>query len=149
MKKRLVYSISAVGMLSMALAGGASARGVSASSGSARVGGQEPCFNSDPLTGAVTSTCNADFLVPLTADTPGAKAVTYTRRATAAGAACRIMTNNRFGTAPAGTAFNPVPVSVPFLTFTFGAVIVPAQGVLFAHCVTNPGTAVNEFDYSP
>lgn len=149
MKKKIVCSIGLVGMVSMALAGGASARSVSAHTGKARIGSQSNCFDASFSSGEVTSTCNADFLVPLTTDTPGNKNLTYTSRATAAGAICRAISNNRFATAPVATAFQAVPVSASFVSFTFGAIPVPPQGVFLADCITNPGTALMEFDYVP
>jgi hypothetical protein len=149
MKKTLVYAIAATGVLSLAVAGGASARSVDAMSGTAAVGSNANCFNVNFNTGEVSSTCFADFETPLTTDSPGFKNLTYTRRATAAGAVCRAVSNNRFGTAPSATAFDPVPVSPTFLSFTFAAVNVPAQGVFFADCITNPGTNLDEFDYVP
>lgn len=149
MKKKIVSSIGLVGLLSMALAGGASARSVSAHEGQARIGSQTNCFDASFVSGEVTSTCNADFLVPLTTDSAGFKNLTYTRRATAAGAVCRAISNNRFATAPQATAFDPVPVNAAFVSFTFAAINVPPQGVFLADCITNPGTALMEFDYVP
>lgn len=149
MKKKIVCSIGLVGLLSMALAGGASARSVAAHTGQARIGSQSNCFDANFTTGEVTSTCNADFLVPLTTDSAGNKNLTYTRKATAVGASCRAISNNRFGTAPQATAFDSVPVSASFLSFTFAAINVPGQGVFLADCITNPGAAFQEFDYVP
>jgi hypothetical protein len=149
MNKRILCSIGAAGMLSMAISGGASARSVAAHTGDARLGSQSNCFDASFTTGEVTSTCNADFLVPLTTDSAGGKNLTYTRKATAAGASCRAISNNRFGTAPQATAFDAVPVSASFVSFTFAAINVPAQGVFLADCITNPGTALQEFDYVP
>ena len=75
--------------------------------------------------------------------------MTYTRRATSAGAQCRIVTSNRFATSISVTAFDPIPVSASYVSFTFAAVNVPPQGVFFADCITNPGTNLIEFDYVP
>lgn len=66
MKTKIVCSIGLVGLVSMVLAGGASARSVAAHTGQARVGAQSNCFDANFVTGEVTSTCSADFLVPLT-----------------------------------------------------------------------------------
>jgi len=149
MKRALVYSVCAAGLLSMALAGGASARSVSAATGKQRVGTQANCFDTDFGTSAINSTCFADYEVPLTTDVAGSKNLTYTRRATTAGAQCRAVTSNRFATSISATAFDPIPVSGTFLSFTFAAINVPAQGVFFADCITNPGTNLLEFDYVP
>jgi hypothetical protein len=149
MKTKIVCSIGLVGLVSMVLAGGASARSVAAHTGQARVGAQSNCFDANFVTGEVTSTCSADFLVPLTTDTTGNKALTYTRKATAVGAQCRAISNNRFATNPQSTAFDNVPVSAAFLSFTFAPINVPPQGVFLADCITNPGAAFQEFDYVP
>jgi len=149
MKKALIYTVAATGLLSMALAGGASARSVDASTGTHRLGSQANCFDVDFSTGQVNSSCVADFEVPLTTDSAGFKNLTYTRKATAAGAVCRAVSNNRFGTAISATAFDSVPVSASFVSFTFAAINIPAQGVFFADCITNAGTSLDEFDYVP
>jgi hypothetical protein len=145
--KRLVSLISAAGMLSLAFAGAASARSVDAATGSARVGSQANCFNSSFITGAVDSTCSADFLIPLQLDTAGAKAINFTSRATAAGASCRAVANNRFGTGFNASPFVAIPVSAVYVAQVTTAVNTVGAGVFFADCITNSGTSLLEFDY--
>ncbi len=86
------------------------ARSVAAHTGSARVGTQASSFSADFGNGVVTNvgTVSADYLVPLTTDSPGNKNLTFTSRATAAGASCRAISTNRFGTGISATAFQPI-----------------------------------------
>lgn len=148
MQKPLVYAISMVGILSMALAGEASARTVCGAAGESRIGSQANCFDSSFNTCGVTSSCNADLLVPLTVDATGVKSVTYTRGATAAGAVCRVVSNNLTGTAFSAVAFDAIPANGGVCaSFTFPAIIVP--GVLFLDCITNPGTNVCAVVHTP
>ena len=148
MKKPLVYGISVVGILSMAIAGEASARIICGAAGESRIGSQASCFDSNFDTCAVTSSCKADLLVPLTVDATGAKSVTYTRGATAAGALCRVVSNNLLGTAVSATAFDSIPTTGGTCTaFTFPPIAV--AGVLFLDCITNPGTTVCAVAHTP
>jgi hypothetical protein len=147
MKKPLVFSISMAGILSMAFAGGASARIDCGAVGVARIGSQTSCFNANFNTCGLTSSCSTDLLVPLTVDSFGPKSVSYSRNATAAGALCRVVSNNVFGTAPSATVFDPVPVSGACQSFTFPPVSV--SGVLFLDCITNPGTNLCAVNYTP
>jgi hypothetical protein len=148
MNKPLVYAISVVGILSMALAEEASARTVCGAAGESRIGGQANCFDSSFTACGVTSSCNADLLVPLTVDTTGFKSVTYARGATAAGAFCRVVSNNLAGTSFSSTAFDAIPVTGGgCLTVTFPAIAV--TGVLFLDCITNPGTNVCAVMHTP
>jgi hypothetical protein len=148
MKKPLLYGISMLGVLSMAIAEEASARIICGAAGESRIGGQANCFTSSFNTCGVTSSCNADLLVPLTVDASGVKSVTYTRGATAAGAICRLVSNNLLGTAVSVSGFDPIPANggacVPF---TFPAISV--AGVLFLDCITNPGTNLCAVAHTP
>lgn len=148
MKKPLVFGISVVGILSMAVAGGASARTVCGAAGESRIGSQANCFDSSFTACGVTSSCNADLLVPLTVDATGFKSVTYTRGATAVGAMCRVVSNNLTGTAFSATGFDAIPVNGgACATFTFPGVVV--SGVLFLDCITNPGTNLCAVAHTP
>jgi hypothetical protein len=141
-----VASLAAIG----ALAGSSSeaeARSVTAATGDARVGSQSNCFYRDFSTGAVGSTCNADFLVGLVVDTAGAKTLLVTARATAAGASCRAVGNNRFGTALSGGPWVNLAVNPNYVNHNMTGAVVPAAGVLFLDCVLNNGASVNEIDY--
>lgn len=149
LKKKMVYSFAAVGLMVMTVAGAAWARSVLASSGHARIGSQASCFNVNFTTGAVDSTCNADFIVPLTTDTAGAKPVNLTARATAPGAICRTVANNRFATSFSASPGVAIAVSAAYVPHALSAVVVPAQGVFFVDCITNPGTSLLELDYVP
>jgi hypothetical protein len=120
-KKRLVSLISAAAMASLAFAGAASARSVDAATGSARVGSQANCFNTSFVTGAVDSTCSADFLIPLQLDTAGVKSINFTSRATAVGGSCRAVSNDRFGTSFNASPFVSVPVSGTYIAQVTGA----------------------------
>jgi hypothetical protein len=146
-KSLIISSVLAVGLVVTLMAGSASARDVSASSGQARIGSQANCFNFDFNNGSATSTCFADFIVPLTTDTAGAKGIFFTSRATAVGGVCRAVTNNLVGTAFAATPFLAVPVNANFVDQFLGSLTVPGLGVLFIDCITNPGTSVLHFDY--
>lgn len=148
-KALLISTIAAVGLIAAVTAGKALARDVSATTGQARLGSQENCFNYDFTTGAVTSTCLADFIVALTTDTAGPKTTFFTSRATAAGGLCRVVANNRFGTLFTATPFLAIPVNANFVEQLFGPITVPGLGVFFADCITNPGTSINHFDYAP
>jgi hypothetical protein len=146
--KKMVCSFAAVGLIVMTAAGAAWARSVLAASGHARLGSQAACFNINFTTGAVDSTCNADFIVPLPTDTAGVKPVTFTARATSPGAVCRTVSNNRFGTAMSASAFVP-PISIGpnYVVHAIPGIFVPSPGVFFADCITNPGTSLLLFDY--
>lgn len=148
MNKPLVYGISVVGILSMALAEDASARTVCGAAGESRIGGQANCFDSSFTACGVTSTCNADLLVPLTVDATGAKSVTYTRGASAGGAACRVVSNNLTGTFFSSTAFDAIaPNGGACAAVTFPAIVV--TGVLFLDCITTPGTNLCAVAHTP
>ena len=141
-----VASLVAIG----ALAGSSSeaeARSVTAATGAARLGSQVNCFNKDFSTGAVNSTCNADFLVGLVADTAGAKNINLTARATAAGASCRVVANNRFGTAISASPFVPLTVGGSYVSHFLNGAVLPGSGVLFLDCILNNGASLNEIDY--
>ena len=141
-----VASLAAIG----ALAGSSSeaeARSVTAAIGDARIGTQVNCFSASFSTGAITSSCSADFLVPLVIDSSGAKNVDLTARASAAGALCRAVANNRFGTVISASPFVPITVGPNYVPHALnGAVTVP-MGVFFVDCITNSGTSLNEVDY--
>ncbi len=148
-KHFLMSTLAASALFVPLMESDAVARSVTASTGQARVGSQASCFTYSFTTGAVTSTCSTDFIVPLTTDASGNKSLTFTSRATAAGASCRAVANNRFGTSFSGSAFLSVPVNANFVSQTTGSVFVPGLGVFFADCITNSGTSLNEFDYAP
>jgi len=151
-KKPLTSVIVAVGVVSMALAGSASARSVSALTGSARLGTEVGCFNASFNVGTVAhSGCPraADFEVPLTTDTAGSKALTFTSRGTAAGGSCRAVTADRFGTTVSASPFLQIPVSATYVSQTTVHVSVPGLGIFFADCIMVPGDSLAEFDYSP
>jgi len=148
-KKPLTSVIVAVGVVSMALAGSASARSVDASTGSARLGSQATCFNSSFSNGTVGSTCSADFEVPLTTDTAGGRAFTFTSRGTQTGGLCRAVTADRFGTTVSASPFLAIPVSATYVSQTTSIVSVPSFGIFFADCITVSGDSLAEFDYSP
>lgn len=146
-KKRLVSIIGAAALASLAFGGAASARSVDAATGSARVGSQANCFNTSFVTGAVDSTCSADFLIPLQLDTAGVRGINFTARASAAGASCRAVANDRFGTGFNASAFVPITVGGAYVPHVTGAVTTVGAGVFFADCITNSGTSLLEFDY--
>ncbi|MFZ5890262.1 MAG: hypothetical protein ACOY0T_04265 [Myxococcota bacterium] len=144
-------SIGLVGALGILAASATvvSARSVVATDGRPLNGAQWGCFNANVGTGAVTSTCNANFEIPLVLDTFGAKVVNMSARATAGGAACRSVGNNRVGTAFTASPWVPVPVAAGFVNMNLAGAVVPGNGVLFVDCVTNPGTSFIQFDYAP
>jgi hypothetical protein len=150
MNKRIAIGLLAsTAFLLPALETPASARSVSATTGKARFIEDTACFRFSYLTGAVTSTCAADFIVPLTVDTSGSKAITFRSRADGGGLkACRAVANDRFGTALSASAWVPVPWSSNYVTETTGTVSVPAMGVFLADCIASDGTELMEFDYT-
>lgn len=149
-KRSFICALAACAMVSPAFTEEAAARSVSAPTGQARLGSQANCFTYSFTTGAVTSSCSTDFIVPLTVDSAGNKAVLFTSRATSAGASCRAVSNNRFGTLFAASPFVPIPVPPGGSTYvqqSTTSVAVPGLGVFFLDCLTNSGTSLLEFDY--
>lgn len=127
----------------------AAARSVSATTGKARRSQEVSCFNYSFSTGVVTSTCDADFIVPLTTDRSGSKALTVTGRTASGpvGAVCRAVANDRFGTAFSASPFVDLPVGSAYVTRTTASVSVPSMGVFFADCITTASARLSEFDY--
>jgi hypothetical protein len=120
---------------------------VTAAIGDARNGTQVNCFSASFSTGAITSTCSADFLVPLSADSAGVKNINMTARATAAGASCRVVANNRFGTAISSSPFVALTVGPNYVAHFLNGAVLPGSGVLFVDCIMNNGASLNEIDY--
>lgn len=146
--KLLVMLMGAIGFVAIS-AEQASARSAAASLGQARNGSQVNCFSTSFSTGAVTSTCSADWAAPLVSDTAGGKVLSFTSRATAAGARCRAVTNNRFGTAFVATPFVNIPVSTTYVLQSTTAIALPGAGVYFVDCIMNNGASVDELDWAP
>lgn len=136
-------------VLILALEKPVAARSVSAVTGQARQNDAKSCFDYNFSSGAVTSRCSTDFIVPLTVDNAGNKVLTITGTASSLGAHCRVVANNRFGTAISASAFVEVSVGGSFVAQPMGAVSVPAMGVFFADCITISGTRFSQFDYLP
>ncbi len=143
--------LSTVGIMGLVVAtsGAASARSAAASLGQARQGSQANCFSTSFSTGAVTSTCSADWAAPLVSDNAGNKVFSFTARATAAGASCRAVTNNRFGTLFVATPFVALPVSATYVALATTAIALPGAGSYFVDCIMNNGASVNELDWVP
>jgi len=125
----------------------ARARSIYAYTGKARQGEHRTCFVRGP-THAVRSLCSEDFIVPLNTDNSGSKTLTFTSRATASGAQCRAVGNNRYGTAQSASAFKSIPTDANFLSRTTASVVVPSNGVFFGDCRMNPGSELFAFDYA-
>jgi hypothetical protein len=147
--KRLISMVvgAAVTVLGVGMA---SARSVPALQGAPVSGAQAACFTVDTLSGAVISNCAAGYAVPASIDTVGNKPISFTSRATAAGAACRSVKNNRQGTAFAASPALAIPVAgVPVIQTTAALPITSVTDVLFLHCNTNAGTRLHEAFWTP
>jgi hypothetical protein len=116
--------------------------------GQARLGSQANLFSYSFTTGAVTASGNADWALALPTDTDGSKAVLLTVRATAAGAQCRVVTNNRVGTMFAASGFFTLPVQATYSTHVHGA-NVPSTGVMYVDCIMNNGASLAAAQYTP
>jgi len=129
----------------------ASARSATASTGRARLGSQDSCFSFSVTSGSVTSTCGADFIVPLTTDHSGTKAISFTSRLAdddTPPACCRAVANDPYGTAYSASSFVYLPHSDSYQSQSTGSVSVPHMGVFFADCILSDGAKLDEFDYT-
>jgi len=151
MKKKLVFSALLAFTASVVVAGIASARSVAAVDGNPVVGAQSNCFNIDNSSGAVINTCaSAEYIVPADVDTVGAKSIQFTSRATAAGALCRAVKNNRQGTAFAVSAVLPVPVAaVPVIQAAGALPVATPSDVLMLDCSLNAGARLHSLFWTP
>lgn len=152
MKSKVSLGLVALGIVLLpTFADSALARSVSAFTGQARLGDSVGCFVAGGgfTAKSIKSACLADFIVPLTVDNAGTKSLTFTGRATSSGAQCRVVANDPTGTALSTSPFRSIPVGADFASQTTNSVSVPAMGVFFADCMTNDGTELYEFDYTP
>lgn len=149
-KKLAICTLLALGA-SVVVGGIASARSVAAVDGNPELGAQSGCFNVDNISGAVLNTCgSAEYIIPADVDTIGAKPIQFTARATAAGAACRAVRNNRQGTAFAASAVVAVPVAaVPPVLVTGALPITTVSDVLMLDCSMNAGARVHSIFWTP
>jgi len=155
MKETLVGYFACAALLALALQQTAAARSLSAFSGKSRRGSDTECFSqhgeNPDFPQSVWSSCNADFIVPLTTDASGTKSLTFTGRAGAAGAQCRAVASDRFGDNVSASAFRSIPVTdyYDYESRTTADVAVPSMGTFFADCIMNVDSELVEFDYSP
>jgi hypothetical protein len=145
--KKLVCSFAAVGLIVMTAAGAAWARSVLGASARPVLGIQYPCLNINGF-GAVDSMCDANLVVPLPTDTTGVKAVTFTAGATNPGAVCRTLSSSPLAMSIQISPFVPISTG-GYALHSIPGTFVPSPGAFFAGCVTNPGTSLLLFDYTP
>jgi len=123
------------------------ARAVAASAGTARLNTQHNCFDYNFNTGEVSSTCSADYEIPLVYDGAATRSATFGARAASTGAQCRVVSNNLTGTLLTASPFVQIPISSTPVLLTTGGISVPTVGVFFLDCITTVQTTINGVSY--
>jgi hypothetical protein len=143
MSSRAMICVLGTVMILTGSAGLVWARSVAASAGTARLNTQHNCFDYNFNTGEVSSTCSADYEIPLIYDSAGTRSATFGARAASAGAQCRVVGNNLTGTLISASAFTAIPISSTPVLLTTGTATAPAVGVFFLDCITTVQTTIN------